>query len=339
MHSGKKIWGRSDLLSTLKSWSSPSNWSRNLHKLIYKFNMTLPVQFEHVDLPVVWNNQHVIFPWPTLPFSSWLTAIFKRSHGEPILAGTKLKDDKVWKNTFNGFWNKFKEARGDGHQVFQDHLNDLEYCVPVAIHGDEGRGKLKRAVLASSIQPLIVPNGHAGHSFNTRYLHSILPGELYEGDTSCAVLQDVLVEDLKKLYNDGFTVSCCIHKFMHPFMQKINVPSCMYFHQAFARFTRMMEDLSNCSLFWSVWKEIGCICVPWFVVHAILWSCMHYDIDHVYINCWLCLCLASWCHATLRGKAHALSSGFTSLRKCHYCSSEVSSPTCFGTCRVCALVW
>ena len=270
MHSGKKIWGRSDLLSTLKSWSSPSNWSRNLHKLIYKFNMTLPVQFEHVDLPVVWNNQHVIFPWPTLPFSSWLTAIFKRSHGEPILAGTKLKDDKVWRNTFNGFWNKFKEARGDGHQVFQDHLNDLEYCVPVAIHGDEGRGKLKRAVMASSIQPLIVPNGHAGHSFNTRYLHSILPGELYEGDTSLAVLQDVLVEDLKKLYNDGFTVSCCIHKFM----QKINVPSCMCFHQAPARFTRMMEDLSNCSLYWSVWKEIGCICVPWFVVHTILWSCI-----------------------------------------------------------------
>ena len=137
---------------------------------------------------------------------------------------------------------------------------------------------------------------------------------------------------IKPLY-DGFTVSCCIHKFMHPFMQKINVPSCMCFHQAPARFTRMMEDLSNCSLYWSVWKEIGCICVPWFVVHTILWSCIMILIMYIYI----CLYLAPWCHATLRGKAHALSSGFTSLRKCHYCSSEVSSPTCFGTCRVCVL--
>lgn len=70
----------------------------------------------------------------------------------------------------------------------------------------------------------------------------------------------------------------------------------------------------------------------WVYLSALVCStCMHH-------MCLACMCLASWCHGTFRGKAHALSSGFTSLRKCHYCSSEVSSHTCFCDCRVCASV-
>ena len=71
----------------MKSWTCQSNWSRNLHKLIYKFNMTLPVDMVSIDLPVKWRNQHVMMPWPVLPFSSWLTCIFNRTGGQPVLAG------------------------------------------------------------------------------------------------------------------------------------------------------------------------------------------------------------------------------------------------------------
>ena len=199
--------GRSELLSKMKSWPSQKNWSRNLHTLIYKFQMTLPVRMEHLDLPVLWRNEHVMMPWPTLPPHAWLDCIFKKTSGQPILAGHQLKDVAAWTGVFQDFWRKFKAARGDAHEVFTDHATQLGNCVPIMIHGDEGRGKLHRAVMATSVQPAILPGGHAGHSFNSRMLHSIMPGELYEGDHTIDLLQDALVEDLRKLYTDGFPVS------------------------------------------------------------------------------------------------------------------------------------
>jgi len=190
------------------TWTSPSNWSRNLHALIYKFNLTLPVQFEHIDLPVRWRNQHVMVPWPALPFSSWVKTVFMKSCGEPLLGGFKLQETQKWTTMFQDFWEKFKNARGTSHEVFRRHAGRLQFCCPIAVHGDEGRGKLKRAVMATSVLPLLVPNGHAGHSFNTRYLHSIMPGELYEGDATVEILQNSLVEDLRSLYEHGLPVSC-----------------------------------------------------------------------------------------------------------------------------------
>ena len=168
-------WGKSKVLSAMGTWTSPSNWARNLHSLIYRFNLTLPVQFEHVDLPVRWRNQHVMLPWPTLPFSSWVKTVFTKSYGQPLLGGHKLEETHKWTMMFSEFWERFKNARGTSHDVFRRHADRLQFCCPIAIHGDEGRGKLKRAVMATSVQPLVVPNGHAGHSFNTRYLHSIMP--------------------------------------------------------------------------------------------------------------------------------------------------------------------
>ena len=58
---------------------------------------------------------------------------------------------------FSEFWERFKNARGTSHDVFRRHADRLQFCCPIAIHGDEGRGKLKRAVMATSVQPLVVP--------------------------------------------------------------------------------------------------------------------------------------------------------------------------------------
>lgn len=195
--------GTSDLLSTMNKWSSQSNWSRNLHKLIYKFNMTLPVKMESLDLPVRWRNKHVLMPWPCLPFRSWASCVFDKTCGQPLLAGKKISDDTAWKHMFRSLWSKFEASRGNQHPVFTDHVNELELCCPIMIHGDEGRRKLHRAVMATSIQPVLVQGGHAGHSFNSRFLHSIMPGELYEGDHTVQLLQEALVEDLRDLYTNG----------------------------------------------------------------------------------------------------------------------------------------
>ena len=205
MHAGVIDPGVSEVLRKMGSWTNKSNWSRNLHKLIYKFNMTLPVESMTLDLPVQWQNKHIMMPWPCLPFSSWMKTIFEKSFGQPLLAGHKLEHEAKWKCMFQTFWARFREASGGSHQVFEDHAGRLEVCVPVFIHGDEGRGKLRRAVMATSVQPVLVAGGHAGHSFNSRFLHHIMPGELYEGDSTLQILQEALVEDLQFLYTHGCT--------------------------------------------------------------------------------------------------------------------------------------
>ena len=122
-----------------------------------RFNLTLPVQFEHVDLPVRWRYQHVMLPWPTLPFSSWVKTVFTKSYGQPLLGGHKLEETHKWTMMSSEFRERFKNARGTSHDVFRRHADRLQFCCPIAIHGDEGRGKLKRAVMATSVQPLVVP--------------------------------------------------------------------------------------------------------------------------------------------------------------------------------------
>ena len=197
--------------------------------------MTLPVDMVSIDLPVKWRNQHVMMPWPVLPFSSWLTCIFKRTGGQPVLAGYTLGQEVEWKTMFQNFWDKFRSAMGEYHPVFEDHAERLEVCLPIFIHGDEGRGKLRRAVLATSVQPVLVSEGHAGHTFNSRFLHSVMPGEHYEGDSTVQILQEALVEDLQGLYTHGCEalgfqfeprfpvtifgkhVHACMHACMHAF--------------------------------------------------------------------------------------------------------------------------
>ena len=120
-----------------------------------------------------------------------------------MLAGYTLGQEVEWKTMFQNFWDKFRSAMGEYHPVFEDHAERLEVCLPIFIHGDEGRGKLRRAVLATSVQPVLVSEGHAGHRFNSRFLHSVMPGEHYEGDSTVQILQEALVEDLQGLYTHG----------------------------------------------------------------------------------------------------------------------------------------
>ena len=178
---------------------------------------------KHLDLPVKWKNQYVMMPWPTLPLSAWVDCIFKKTLGQPILGGNKLDDEQAWTSMFLEFWTRFRAAKGDTHEVFTDHPDVLQHCIPVMLHGDEGRGKLRRAVMATSVQPAIIHQGHAGHSFNSRFLHSIMPGELYAGDSTLNLLQEALVEDLRELYTEGFKAPgfCTIWWLLHACTQGI----------------------------------------------------------------------------------------------------------------------
>ena len=144
-----------------------------------------------------------MLPWPTLRFSDWARYIFARTSGQPLLAGFELSQEAQWGEMFRLFWERYEKARG--HKLMADG-HPWETTVPIMIHGDEGRGKLRRCVMITSVSPVLHSKGH---SFLSRYLYSVLPGENYEGDHSLDILQDNLVQDLQDLYESGLPVTCC----------------------------------------------------------------------------------------------------------------------------------
>lgn len=195
--------GRSEVLRKMMSWHNRKNWCRNLQRLIYKFAMTLRVQVSMAELLVQFRGKSIVTPWPMLKFSSWVQTVFSRTSGEPLLGGLRLSDEAAWRGKLQQFWDRYRAGFG-WHAVFNDFPQSLDACIPVLLHGDEGRGKHKRAVMVTSVQPLL---HDGGHSFLTRFLCAVLPAEQYCGDVTLDEMQTILVQDLQDLYLRGFQAS------------------------------------------------------------------------------------------------------------------------------------
>ena len=57
------------------------------------------------------------------------------------------------------------------------------------------------------IQVINLRTDHPRHSFSTRLLFTVLPSELYVGDTTLDALHAALVEDLLRLHHEGYTAT------------------------------------------------------------------------------------------------------------------------------------
>ena len=182
--------------------------------------MTLSVEITVIEVPCLVSQVPRVLPWPVLLPSSWMKIILKKTSGQPILGKFKLHQVRSWQRMLSNFWRRFRTTTPD-HEIFADRSKEgqTHLCVPYMIHGDEGRGKLKRAVMCASLQPVI---HEPGHTFMSRFLFGIIPSELYaEKEASFDCLVDCMVDDLDNLYRDGLEVpplSCmgaCMHACMH----------------------------------------------------------------------------------------------------------------------------
>ena len=90
-------------------------------------------------------------------------------------------------------------------------LSSFGGCVPLAYHSDEGRGRQKRPVLVTSMQPLLA---RKGHSFMSRFLLTLVPSERYSGERSLRALHDSLSADLANLFHQGFEVARLVASLM-----------------------------------------------------------------------------------------------------------------------------
>ena len=190
------------MLSKISSWKNPAHWSRNLHRLVHRYHLTLSVRLTDLQVPVRLKGESVIMPWPVLLPSSFLRFMLDKSSGHVLLGGHAFDEAASWKRGFSEFWQRCSRTHKD-HEVFTDHQHHLETCVPILLHGDEGRGKLRRQVMCVSWQPVLKV---AGHSFRSRQLIAILPGEKYAGDSSLDIIHDAVAADLSMLYMQGMTV-------------------------------------------------------------------------------------------------------------------------------------
>lgn len=140
------------------AYQSRKNACRNLTRLIKRTpGATLPIDIDvclvHVRLRKPSRSKQLY--WPIISLSSWCKYLLQ--HKPPlILGGHDLSGD--WKESFKSFWRNYKVVCPD-HPIYNDDGCDSGLCIPYFVHGDEGRGQLRRPYMVVSIQFAI---GHGG---------------------------------------------------------------------------------------------------------------------------------------------------------------------------------
>ena len=135
------------------------NECRNLHLVIHNSGKTLPVEVSTVKTKILilkGKPKAKEVEWPVLLLSNWFRTICA-SGGHMMLAGHSLDEPDRFGSVFQTFWERFQFVNPE-HSIYDGSL-DLRFAIPVACHGDEGRGKLKRPVMILSFQPIISVRG------------------------------------------------------------------------------------------------------------------------------------------------------------------------------------
>lgn len=92
--------------------------------------------------------------FPTLPLSSWMRASFDLG-GHFFLGGKGMDAVDKFLDILHDWWKRY-ELLDPGLPLFQEiDESQYRYCIPVAIHGDEGRGRYRKPIMIFSYQPLV----------------------------------------------------------------------------------------------------------------------------------------------------------------------------------------
>ena len=68
---------------------------------------------------------------------------------EAILGGFNISSVPDWQAMLQDFWSKFQASQPEAQ------VADPKVSIPIALHGDEGRGKNKHPIMCVGWQPLI----------------------------------------------------------------------------------------------------------------------------------------------------------------------------------------
>ena len=76
-----------------------------------------------------------------------------------LLGGHSLDEPEKFQAMLSQFWARFRLVR-PSLDLYQKTF-DKSFCIPIAVHGDEGRGKLRRPIMVEAWQPVISFKGTA----------------------------------------------------------------------------------------------------------------------------------------------------------------------------------
>ena len=129
------------------------NASRGLHNLILRQRRSLPVDASFVETPVrlLKGKPRVeVTSYPILLPSTWLKFMCSIG-GEVVLGGHNIDNPRAWQSMLGQFWTRFHRSQPGINM----HGVDPELAIPICVHGDEGRGKVKRPIMIIAWQPVV----------------------------------------------------------------------------------------------------------------------------------------------------------------------------------------
>ena len=165
-----------ELARCCSNHASEKNIRRNMHNLIHRKGRTLPIVVDYVRCTVRKLRGKIEFipvPWPIILLSNWMQFILSNG-GKILLGGYHIAQQHMWRKLFAKFWHDYRST-DPSHPVYSSGASDFSTYIPFTIHGDEGRGKNKTAVMVESFCPLITTNGIKSTNLKGSLEHIITP--------------------------------------------------------------------------------------------------------------------------------------------------------------------
>ena len=152
-----------------RSGRKGSNAARDFHRYVHRSGKAFPVEISTRKIIIrkkvtvsggKKRKREKVADYPIIRMSSWMKAILER-HPDFMLGGHSpfVNGGENYKKMFEEFWDNYEYLGGD-HPVF--HLKSREErtrCIPLMLHGDEGRGLAKVPLLVISFQLMIPFSG------------------------------------------------------------------------------------------------------------------------------------------------------------------------------------
>ena len=148
-----------------------SHACRNLHNAIKKCGKKLPVKITTVPLWIRHSRKRkipVLTKHPVLLFSSWAKTIFDYG-GHFFFGGKSLDHLDTYRVKLHHFWQHYQHIEPDLPFFKEVPPHEWGQSLPLAVHGDEGRGRAKQPVMVVSVQAILPSHdgltNMSGHPF------------------------------------------------------------------------------------------------------------------------------------------------------------------------------
>lgn len=137
------------------------NVDRNLRRVIHKAGVSLHVEFVLIPTTIQLKKPRlrtVPVYWPCFCMKSWILVLLQK-FPQFVLGGFKMEEETQWRALFSWFWDIYHQY-DPTHPVYENDF-DKSLAIPIATHGDEGRGARNTPFMVQSFQFVISYQGPA----------------------------------------------------------------------------------------------------------------------------------------------------------------------------------